>query len=563
MRTAILLPAVLLGVLLAGPLPAAEPSAATSWDARAVRVEVPERLLTDQVFLAKITMQNAGSIAWQGDSQPVLHSQNPDDNHTWGTHFIYMRQGNSAKPGEEFTFVSYLKAPGTAGEHSFQWRLGRRTPDGKTIFFGQPSPPQNVRVMQRPPSPSPARTAGQASSGTPSPGKRVLGWDDFEYAGSFKVPSRVGEGGVGFSESGLALRKMKGGGKRLLMNFTHPRQTLFEVEIPALVKFDGGDHKPLNVARVAKVWGSLQISIPKTGDIDAIAPDGGFWWEESEHTLYWSYYHGYRTGDAVPVLAASKLADDGPITHSGPWYVPKPMAAHYKAFWGGVTRLPKSFADQFTGGRTLALGLGGYYSICGPCSRGPALAAIAEPDAARRTVDMAEMLAYVDPAAAPRDGDYFYGMGPGGFWHRVPDGPTEGSWTMDDWCRSGVFIDLGDRQGYIAFVKLGTGRIGYDYGGIYSAGSADWWYFYRPDDLGAIAKGTRKLGTVLPCSMTTVSYPIAPRGMAPPNQPVTGACFDAEEKLLYLYKPGAFPAPPERHACVHVYRVKGNKPHSP
>ena len=536
---------------LAWPLPAAEPSPPAPWDAEAVKLEIPSQVLTGQVFLAKVTMKNTGGTAWEGASQPVLHSQDPEDNQTWGTHFIYMRQGTSAQPGQEFTFVSYLKAPATPGEQPFKWRLARQTPDGKTVYFGQSTPPQTIRVQQRPAAPQlPRRVEG-------SSGKKVLGWDDFEYAGSFKVPARVGEGGAGFSESGLALRKMKDGSKRLLMNFTHPCQTLFEVEIPALVKFAGGDHRPLNVARVQKVWGALRIPIPKTGDTDAIAPNGGFWWEESRKTLYWSYYHGYRTGDAVPVLAASRLGDDGTITHSGPWYVPKPMAGHYKAYWGGVTRLSQAFAEQYTGGRTLALGFGGYYSICGPCSRGPALAAVAEPDPASPTVDMVELLAYVDPAAAPRDGDYFYGMGPGGFWYQVPESPGQGSWTMDDWCRAGVFIDLPDRCGYLAFVKLGTGRIGYDYGGIYSAGAADWWYFYRPRDLGELAKGTRKLGTVLPYSTAKVSYPIAPRGMAQPNLPVTGACFDAEEKLLYLYKPGAFPVAPERHACVHVYRVKG------
>ena len=59
-----------------------------------------------------------------------------------------------------------------------------------------------------------------------------------------------------------------------------------------------------------------------------------------------------------------------------------------------------------------------------------------------------------------------------------------------------------------------------------------------------MAKGTRRLGTVLPYSTAKVSYPIAPRGMAQPNLPVTGACFDPDEKLLYLYKPARSRCPP-------------------
>ena len=75
-----------------------------------------------------------------------------------------------------------------------------------------------------------------------------------------------------------------------------------------------------------------------------------------------------------------------------------------------------------------------------------------------------ELLCYPDPAAAPRDGDYFYGLG--NIWYDMPKGPDRGSWTMDDWCRSGVFVDLPEKHAYIAFVKLANGRIGYDYGAM-------------------------------------------------------------------------------------------------
>ena len=158
-------------------------------------------------------------------------------------------------------------------------------------------------------------------------------------------------------------------------------------------------------------------------------------------------------------------------------------------------------------------------------------------------------------SAAPRDGDYFYGQGPGGIWHDVPADPDTGSWTMDDWCRAGIFIDLPDTHGYLAFVRLGTGRMGYDYGGIYSANYAQWWYFYDPAELGRAAKGDRRLGQVGLHSRAKVSYPAAPSDSAD-NWPVTGACFDEHERLLYLYKPGAIPVGRERHAAVHVYRVR-------
>ena len=185
--------------------------------------------------------------------------------------------------------------------------------------------------------------------------------------------------------------------------------------------------------------------------------------DEDSQTLYWTFYHGYWTGGGFPVLSASRLGDDGKIAAIGRWRLPQTVNK-WKSYWGGVTTLPADFARRYTGGRTMALGFGGYYSICAACSRGPALVAIARPDPSRGELDVAELLCYPDPATAPRDGDYFYGLGD--IWYNAPKGPNEGSWTMDDWCRSGVMIDLPEKHGYLAFVKLANGRIGYDYGAI-------------------------------------------------------------------------------------------------
>jgi len=271
-----------------------------------------------------------------------------------------------------------------------------------------------------------------------------------------------------------------------------------------LAQSDGTDPKPLHVAEVKRVWGSLALEIPKIGDMQRISPNGGLWWEEDSKTLYWTFYHGYWTGGCFPVLSASQLADDGKITSLGQWRLPHTVTK-WKSYWGGVTKLPAEFARKYTGGRTMALGFGGYYSICGPCSRGPALAAIAQPDPHHYELSIAELLCYPDPAAAPRDGDYFYGLG--SFWYDMPEGPKQGFWTMDDWCRSGVFIDLPEKHGYLAFVKLANGRIGYDYGAIGATGASHWWYFYDPQNLGKAAKGLKKPSQIVPHSMVKVSYP--------------------------------------------------------
>ena len=505
----------------------------SDYDAAFVGMKVPDKVITDQVFPAAVTMRNTGTKAWWCEAVR-LRSVNPQDNLNWGTSFILIRQGFSVKPGTEYVFSSYLKAPGKAGKVTFQWQVNK---DGKT-WFGETTRAKTIQVDPRPA--EPATTTAPAAR-DPSK-KKILTFEDFEYVGSFKPPKHVKRARGAFSESGLALREMPDGTKRLFMNYTHPAQVLFEIEIPPLVKVKDGKHAPLKVAAVKKIWGGMRM--PKAGD-EGIAPNGGFVWDEGRKTLYWTSYHGYKTGKAPPVLGASKLADDGRITHYGPWYMPKSVG-YYKSYWGGVTRLPKAFADKYTGGRTLALGFGGYYSICAPASRGPALGAIARPDPDKKTVDIVEMLFYGHGAKAPRDGDYLNANC--GYWGDQPESPTKGYWTYDDWARAGVFIDTPSKQAYIAFVQLGTGRMGYDFGSIGSAGRVRYWYFYAPADLGKAAKGLTKPWKIVPDSMAKVRYPLG--GL------VTGACYDEKARLLYVVSTWAYSdGGRESFPCVHAYRV--------
>jgi len=513
-------------------------------DAVCVRVDVPPRLLAHQVFEAKVTMRNTGTQAW--DDGMKLRSQDPLDNTNWGTTFIIMGQGRSAKPGEEVIFKSNLKAPGTPGKVAFRWRVARIR--GNTMF-GEATPPKTILVEPRPPEPAPKPPTQDPAR------KPVLSFGDFEYAGSFKLPDRVEGCGAAYTESGLALRTMPDGARRLFVRTGLRRQIIYEAEIPDLVRLADTDHAALHVAAVRKVWGELGLAKP--GE-EAVAANAGFWWDEPRSTLYWSTYHGYHTGRR-PVLGASNLEPGGKVTHYGPWWIPDSVP-WFKSYWGGVVRLSDAFARTYTGGKTLALGFGGYYSICAPCSKGPALAAIAEPDPSRKTVDIVELLAYPwsKPAATPRDGDYF--VTATGWGGRPPISPTKGSWTMDDAVRAGIFIDLPHKHAYVAFARLGTGRIGYDYGAIRSAGHAHTWYFYDPADLGEAAKGTRKPWDTLPHSRARVTYPsgIADAGKWP-NAPgaITGACFDEQQSLLYLYQRFCIDnGSRELFPCVHAYRVK-------
>ncbi|AMV26434.1 hypothetical protein VT84_18695 [Gemmata sp. SH-PL17] len=498
------------------------------WDSKYIKMEVPKEVTADQVFVAKVTMRNTGTQTWKEARDVVpssLHSAEPADNLTWGTNFFIQGQGVVVAPGQDITYTSYLRAPSEPGKQNFQWRV-----HGPKGAFGETTPKLEITVLKRP-------DAKEQPRAVPAPdpnGKRPLTFDDFEYLGSFKVPEAVGKGGAGFSESGLALRTLKDGSKRLFMNYTHPEAVLFETDVPEPVKFEKGDAGALKTATVKKEWGALTSKDKKYG------ANGGFVWDDERQTMYWTYYHGYWAGGDLPVLNATKLDADGTVAPVGSWMLPR-----QKWFWGGVTRLPKSFADKYTGGATLGVGFGGYYSIVEPCSRGPALGVVATPDPAKGKAEVTSLLGYPGTAPAPRPGDYFNANC--GFWNDQPKSRAAGAWTYCDHTRAGVLIDLADKQGYIAFAKLGTGRLGYDYGHIGNAGEAQYWYFYDARALGETAKGARKIGATAPYLMQPDAEM---KGMA------FGACFDEEARTLYVMRCAAYPVGREMHPLVHVYRVK-------
>jgi hypothetical protein len=507
-------------------LRAADPPKAAAWDAKYVRMDVPTTVTANQVFAVKITMKNTGTETWKEARDIIpssLRSQSPDDNDTWGTNYIIQGQGTVIAPGQEFTYKSHLRAPGQPGKYVFQWRL-----HGKPGLFGEQTEKVEITVVQG----EEPKTQPPAVPAPDKDGKRALTPDDFEYLGSFKLPESAGKGRAGYSESGLAVRKLADGSRQLFLNYTHPEGTLFEADIPELARFAKGDASALKTATVKKVWGSL---VTKDS-----AANGGLWWDEDKKLLYWTYYHGYWTGGDLRVLNATKL-DADKMTRAGAWTVPQ-----QKWHWGGVTRLPKSFADKYTDGKTLALGFGGYYSIVATCSRGPSLSALAEPDPEKGRVEgVVNLLGYTGGAAAPRTGDYFSANCD--FWYESAKSRNRGTWTFCDHTRCGVLIDLADKQGYVAFVKLGTGRLGYDYGKITNAGESQFWYFYDTRQLGEVAKGSRKSGALEPY----VIHPDAGMGGQ-----VTGAYFDEEQRRLYVFRMHCYAAGREMHPLVHVYQIK-------
>ena len=310
--------------------------------------------MADEVFSVAITVENTGTEPWEG--WPIrLRSVNAQNNQVWGTDYILIAQGSVVQPGTRYVFRSNLRAPHDAGPASFQWQMCK----DESRWFGDVTPVRSIKVQQRPAGatagapplndlarfwegeapawegeapaepqdvpgntarrePHPPSTVPRITQGywdRPSR-KRVLSFDDMEYLGSFKPPKTVGEARGAFSECGIALRRMADGSRRMFLNYTHPSQVLFEVEIPQLVKIQNGAHADLHTADVKQIWGPITLKV----DADtSLSPNGGFIWNEETRTLIWTWYHGYKTGDAPPVLAATTLADSGAVTTAGPW----------------------------------------------------------------------------------------------------------------------------------------------------------------------------------------------------------------------------------------------------
>jgi len=518
-----------------------EPAGPPPFGSTFVKMTAPEKLLTDQPFPAKFTFRNMGTETWrEGASNVKLVSTVPAGQADWGTRYVILGQGRKIAPGMDCAFSSWLRAPSKPGEYAFRWRVARTK--GGTLF-GESTREKTIVVEARPKEPE-VKPRKQDPKG-----RHVLVFEDFEYAGSFKVPPAGTAGGDPiFASAGIALRRMSDGTRRMFMQYF--RGKLFEAEIPELVKLKDGNHKALRTAVMKTVWGELQLE--KKGE-PAISPNAGRWWDEQKKILYWSSYHGYWTGKPWPLLAASKRGADGRITHYGPWRVPGSMR-YFKSFWGGVTRLPAGFAEKYTGGRTFGLGFGGYYSICASTSQGPALAASAEPDPAEAALDAIPLLLYPWNGGhpAPRDGHYL--MVRPNWGGQQPESRARGTWTMCDHVGSGVFIDAPRGHAFVAFASLGTGRMGYDYGAIRRAGAANWWYVYDPEDLGKVAQGKKKPWEVAPFAREKMAYPSASPDGELTAAPVVGACYDNEERVLYLFNQRAIG---NRFPCVHAYHVKG------
>ncbi len=378
---------------------------------------------------------------------------------------------------------------------------------------------------------------GSPDSTKVSSQKTLLTAADLEYLGAFRLPRDVGGEDAGWGR-GLAMRFK--GGKQFFFSTT-VKNSVFEVEYPGLSQTD------YPIASVSRFWGDVyddkRVLNPSATEPRNASGVYGLFFDQRDERLYWSYGDGYNTvSGRDPSIGYSVLNDtDGSSRAVGAWSL---QDWSCKAAMGGVLEIPAWFADLYCEGRRLGAGFGGYFSIAsvGPVSAGPALSAFSASDCTALNhnsgVKNTPLLGYpfhpepyTSPDRAQRDSDYtteFDGWNPKagtGYW----------SWT--DWVWQGaVWVDTPEVHGLLVLPTLGNGRTWYETSTLHAERASHWWYVYDPNDLGAVARGTRQTWQVQAKNTWRADYPNVALGgwRDEPFQMVTGACFEATSKRVFV-----------------------------
>jgi hypothetical protein len=392
--------------------------------------------------------------------------------------------------------------------------------------------------------------------------KRLLGPDDLRLLGAFRLPMEVDGDDATFG-SGLTHRYVDGEFRLIAAAL---RETVYEVAPPELRR-----SPPFARADVMARWGDVtqgnKLLDPASDGSERGAGLYGLHWDEPTSRLFWSYGDGYNTVSANdPSLGASELNDaTGVVTSLGAWKLGNRSC---KMTMGGVTAIPQSWADDHTGGRRLAAGFGGYFSIValGPASMGPALAAF-DPAAVDTTPSRGRLSVrplvgypfnvepYTQPTRARRNLRYrteFDGWNP-------RDG--RGYWTWADYiAQGGVWIDTPEVHGVLFAPTLGQGRVWYENSTLNATRASHWWYVYHPDDLADVAARRTREWRIqarrrLPVRYPGLRYPLDGWANGPQHH-VVGVTFDQVSNRLYVCV--TWPAPPseaERGHMIVVYKV--------
>lgn len=432
------------------------------------------------------------------------------------------------------------------------------------------------RCRRRPrtptPSPTPTRTPTPRPTATATPaGKRLLAPSDVTWLGAFRMPASATGGGDAAWGRGLALRRVDSQPRLLSATVS---EAIYEVAIPEL-----STTTPYPLATETGWWPDMfgGKRLLDGGRTDSLLY--GICWDDAGQRLYWSYgdpYNAVSTTD--PCLGWSTLepaagVGAGTAEAHGPWRF---AGRSVKMTMSGLLSIPRAFADANLGGRRLAAGFGGYFSIVatGPASMGPALTAFS-PDDLDGSPNLANLplVGYPFEATGPapygpfrcrRDTDY-HSEFDGGSWNPA-NGAGWWAWTDFLW-QAAAWIDTPAVEGVLFAPTLGNGRVWYEVSSLNAERSSNWWMVLDPADLASVAAGDAPEWSIQPRRRWQPGYPGLPPlattgwgraipggGDEPPNL-VTGIVFDPPTSRLYVAVRFGWRQDDASGHAVHVYRI--------
>jgi hypothetical protein len=104
---------------------------------------VPAQMTAGLIYGVSVTMKNTGTTTWNRNAGYKLGSQSPQDNIRWSLGRVELGPSDSIPPGGTKRFDFQVRAPATAGNYPFQWRMLRELVE----WFGDFTPTLNVNVV--------------------------------------------------------------------------------------------------------------------------------------------------------------------------------------------------------------------------------------------------------------------------------------------------------------------------------------------------------------------------------------------------------------------------------
>jgi PKD repeat protein len=401
----------------------------------------------------------------------------------------------------------------------------------------------------------------------------VVNQSDFTYIGSFRLPQSANGWSTAFSTGGLAYRYVNGNLQFFTTSHVYSGGLVYEFNYPGVATSSNPNNLPQ--AQVITNWGDVYTGQKWVGNdggtsnLSSGVLTYGLYYDMSSDRLYWNYGDWYNaTNPYNPSFGYSTLDDStGVATGVGAWS----LAGRPEKFdRGGILQIPEWFANAYTGGNTLGVGFGGYFSITSTASFGPALAAIAPPDPTTDPDDSSlpniPLIGYPNgaPDRAHTDTDYtsYYDSGTypttPGQWN--PANGT-GYWSWSDLIYgAGTWIDTPNGQGVLFIAKVGQGNVWYQTSDRHSQSGAFEWMVYNPADLAAVASGAKQQWQIQPeYEWTDSTLPLGNLDQSgwegDGASQVGGITFDPTTNRLYVLVNAVWQNGVEWYPEMYVYQL--------